>query len=297
MHNLRQSATMSAYEYGIGAWVCGDVHLCEVADDGLYAWRAELLRVLPHKLLTLRAYLECRYVQMWELQLRLDTDAAGAEADVPQRVAVVEVEHGQREQAYGHLSDHLCPAVEQVEVGLGYAERAWTVKGASEYHAAEGVCRQTYCRQLRDMVKGDDLFGGFVAYVVADDGAVVVVAVAQHPRDDGMRGVATVGKDADELLAADECLVKQVPGATGEGDGVHVLIGQHDAMGKRLQRVESGMDNNPARGQKALHGLCEAIEQRVARGEDDDLVMLGITLKHIGQRDGDVYPYGTCRKT
>ena len=71
--------------------------------------------------LALGAHLEGHDLEVREHQPRLNADAARAEADVPEHVATRQVEGLQREQADGHLGNHLLAAVEQGELPVGNA--------------------------------------------------------------------------------------------------------------------------------------------------------------------------------
>ena len=62
-------------------------------------------------------------------------------------------------------------------------------------------------------------------------------------------------------------------------------------MGEHLKGVEGGHDGHGGIGELPLQCGGEAVEQRVAGGEDDDVVVDGAVLgEHFGEGDGDVYP-------
>ena len=116
---------MSANEHGIGFWKGGQVCFKEVAYMDMDAWRAKLPGVLLDDGFALRTNLEGLYLQVWELQARLDADATCAEADIPEHMATGQLEGLQRQQADGHLGDHFFAPVEEREGSIGNAEWSW----------------------------------------------------------------------------------------------------------------------------------------------------------------------------
>ena len=78
-----------------------------------------------------------------------------------------------------------------------------------------------------------DGFGG-TAEGLADVHNVVVVPVAEHTLGDGGRSVFPVGKHTDLLLSLDKSPVKLVPRSPGEGNNVHIMVGEQDAVGQCL---------------------------------------------------------------
>ena len=75
---------------------------------------------------------------------------------------------------------------------------------------------------------------------LADVHDVVVVPVTEHTFSDGGRRVFPVGKHADLLLSLDERPVELVPRSPGEGNNVHIMVGEQKAVSQYLQGVERG---------------------------------------------------------
>ena len=127
-HDVLQVAAVAAYEGGVG-WRGGSVdcnHIAVYRTEVAYVDADAGCAVAPHVLaddgLALRAHFEGLYLQVGEAEACLNADAARAGTYVPQHVAAGQVEGLQREQADGHLRDHLLAAVEQGEVSIGNAE-------------------------------------------------------------------------------------------------------------------------------------------------------------------------------
>ena len=114
--------SVSSDEYGIWARNGCDVRLEEVADVDVDAWGSKLAGILMDDGLALRADFEGADGEMRELQTGLDRDAACAEANVPENVTERQVEGLKRQQADGHLGDHLLTTVEQHEGRVWNAE-------------------------------------------------------------------------------------------------------------------------------------------------------------------------------
>ncbi len=113
-HDFLEVTTVTADEDGIGCPVCCDVIATsrkEVADMHTDAWGAEATGILADDGLTLRPHLEGFNVQMRKLQAGLYRDAARAEADVPEYFSPGQLQCLQRQQADGHLGNHLLATV------------------------------------------------------------------------------------------------------------------------------------------------------------------------------------------
>ena len=224
------------------------------------------------------------------MQPRLDGHRAGTEADVPQRRAVVQVEHAEREQADGSLSDHLHAAVEQVELALGDTERARPTTDAFQDQV------------VRVHERGRDGFGErkrtntlvrLVAEALADVHAVVVaVAVFDHPAGDHGGRLLAVGKDAEEWSPLDQRRVEVVPRPAGERYGDHLVIRHAEPVDKQLQRVERGARLDRCVGEDAAERDRVTEEERIAGGKNDDVAMVAVLLEDALQRDRDVDPHG-----
>ena len=169
-------------------------------------------------------------MQVRELEFRLDGDGTGAEPDVPQGLITTKVQLCQREQADRGFRDHVGTSVEQFEVSFGDAEMTLPFVRAVENEAvrvAEG--------EGRGIIGNEDADGfGGAAEGLADVHDVVVVPVTEHTFGDGGRSVFPVGKHADLLLSLDERPVELVPRSPGEGNDVHIMVGEQDAVGQCL---------------------------------------------------------------
>ena len=103
---------MTTDEYGIGTEQVCRVGLQEVSDMYVNSRRAESAAVVVNQFFALRPYLKGHHLQVGKLQPGFDRHAACAEANVPKDVLSRQVEGLQREQADGHLRNHLLPVVE-----------------------------------------------------------------------------------------------------------------------------------------------------------------------------------------
>ena len=122
-HDIFQMPAMSANEYGIRTGQGSDVGLEEVANMNADAWGSESAGILVDDGLALRTDLEGFDMQVGELQTGLDGYTTSTESDIPEHMPLGKVKRLQRQQADGHLRNHLLPAVEQRKRCIGNAER------------------------------------------------------------------------------------------------------------------------------------------------------------------------------
>ena len=281
---------MAADKDSVGSGQVGRVGLHEVTHHRRDTRRPEPSAVGGEDLPTAGADLEGRDAEVRELQPRLDGHRAGAEADVPQRRTVVQVEHAEREQAHGPLGDHLHAAVKQVELALGYTEQAQPPTDAFQ----DQVVR--VCERGRDGFgerKRTDALVHLIAEALAGVHAVVVaVAVFDHPAGDYGGRLLAVGEDAEERSPLDQRRVEVVPWPAGERYGDHLVIRHAEPVDKQLQRVERGARLDRCVGEDAAERDRVTEEERIAGGKNDDVAVVAVLLEDALQRHRDVDPHG-----
>ena len=288
--HVRQPPTVTADKDGVGSGQVGRVGLHEVTHHRRDTRRPEPSAVGGEDLPTAGADLECRDAEVRELQPRLDGHRAGAEADVPQRRAVVQVEHAEREQAHGPLGDHLHAAVKQVELALGDTERARPPADAFQNQVVR-VCERG--RGGFGERKRTDALVRLVAEALASVHAVIVaVAVFDHPAGDHGGCLLAVGEDAEERPPLDQRRVEVVPRPAGERYGDHLVIRHTESVDKQLQRVERGARLDRGVGEDAAKRDGVTEEKRVAGGKDDDVAVVAVLLEDAIQGHRDVDPHG-----
>lgn len=216
----------------------------------------------------LRTNLEGFYLKMREPQAGLDRDAARAGADIPQHMAMGEIEGLKGQQADGHFGNHLLSTVKEGEGGVGDAEGPCVLCGfPAENHAVRHG--KFALSSLLEGERADRLLLG-VAQVLADMHGVVLVAILHHPLCDGGRCMLLVREDANLLCPLYEGTVELRPGPSRQGYDAHVVIGHHKPMSEKLQGVEGGIDLYLGLGHLPLDGIGKTEEERVATGEDYD---------------------------
>ena len=184
------------------------------------------------------------------------------------------------------IGDHVDTSVEQFEVAFGNAEMPLTLVRAVENEAvrvAEG--------EGRGIIGNEDADGfGVTAEGFTDVHDVVVIPVTEHTFGDGGRRVFPVGKHADFLLSLDECSVELVPRSPGEGNDVHIMVGEQEAVSQCLQGVERGNQGDLGVGETFEYGVGETEKEWVPGGENNDVRVVLVLAEHLVQRDGDVDP-------
>lgn len=120
---LFEPPSMTADEDGIGGCdgIAADGE--EVAHVDVDAGGMETAGVLLDDGFTFGAHLEGVDVEVGEEEAGFDADGASAEADVPEGVAVGQVEGLEGEEADGHLGNHLGAAIEKGELAVGETEQ------------------------------------------------------------------------------------------------------------------------------------------------------------------------------
>ena len=232
MHNLPQATTMSPNEDCIGMRQSGDVHFKEITYVDIDARGSETTGVLANDGLALGTNLEGLDVQMWELDARLNADAARTESDVPEDLPLWQVEGLQGQQTDGHLGYHLFPAIEQGELRIRNAEGL----GVSDALALENHTVRMVEVAVRGFFEGErsDLLEIRVPQVFTYIHHIKCIAIFQHPPGNGRGCMFLVCEDAYLLSPFNERLVEFRPRAARERDDAQIVIRHPQSVGKHL---------------------------------------------------------------